>query len=1376
MTSPDLGSLRGGPPDEGEAASFVKRLHERFGKEVDPEIHLQSPDEADEGTPRPGRAEQESSTSRGLYAKLSEQVQVGRRYVLRREIARGGMGAIVSVWDEDLRRNLAMKVMHSPGDDPERVDPEKLGRFLEEAQITGQLDHPGVVPVHDLGIDPVGRCYFTMRLVRGRELREVLDLTREGKEGWTTTKALALILKVCEAMAYAHSKGVVHRDLKPSNVMVGRFGEVYVMDWGLARVLGRHDSHDLRLRPAPEDVSGVSLVRTVRRDESQANPDSPLVTMDGDVVGTPSFMAVEQAQGRLEDVGPRSDVYSLGAILYYMLSGRSPYVEPGERVSPHTVLTRVLAGPPVPVTKYAKNAPAELLAICEKAMAREAGERYASMLEVADDIQAFLENRVVHAYEGGAVAEFRKWVQRNRGMAAATAALALLTIASAFGFAWQKGQQVEALNAEKAETAVARERAEESAAQALANAENARENLDLALQRKAEADESARVAERNEELARRSSYKANIIAADFSLRLNDVREARKRLDACDTDLRSWEWRHLDLKGDPALVSAGPFGTVDCAAFTPDGSHFLSLNHSGRLRQHDLADGEASAVEITVSSSLSFFSREQRAFDTTRDGRLVAISTGTKKIRLYELATGAQVTEIQTGDEVSGHRGEVTCLAFGPRGRSLATGGEDGSLIVWNVDDGSIEKRFPGHQGAVTAVAWDAFGERLASASRDNAVRVWDVESERELLSLLGHQDAVTDLAWSSDGDRLVSGSDDRNVILWQAGSGTFEKSFLGHEAAVTCVDFHPDGQHVVSGSADRTVRIWDVATRSSRVLRGHEDVVHDVRYNADGTLIVTASGDQFVKVWNASGESCSSTLVDGQSALDSVFGRADPSAIVTPHASVALHPDGVLLAVGDDDGTISIWNGEDGLLHDVLRGHASTVTALGFSADGRLLLSGSLDKTARLWDVESGRTLHVLEGHEKWVGAAALAPDGTWCVTGSGDRLLRVWDTRTGELLETLPGHDKRKGYVYDLAVHPDGQRLASCADDQSVILWRRGSQEPVRTLAGHTRSVGALCFSADGKRLFAGGSDATVRAWSVETGESLFTARGHDSGIDEVALLPDGTRFATASQDGTIRVWDALSGEPLLVIDDPGVKGIAFTPDGTRLLSATMRAVRFWETSGISERTARWSAARARQQELASVVEELFGRHFYLSDVLLRLQSEAGLTGADRVAAERLARMHGDDPWRLDARSRRVVATASLPPEEYESALRRARAACELDPRNAHLQCTLGAAQYRTGRFGEAVSTLRLAGETNRAGGERSDFVFSSAQEAARRALLSMALFRTGDQGGALAELSDLRQMVDADAQLQTVSVVRTLLDEALAMVGTVAEGPEKS
>jgi serine/threonine protein kinase len=367
-----------------------------------------------------------------VVERLRARTRPADRYESKGEIARGGMGAIHRVFDQDLRRTLAMKVMldveAQAGESASQLSAtsRRCARFLEEAQITGQLDHPGIVPVHEMGLDDQGRLFFTMKLVKGRDLREILELLREGKEGWNLTRALNVLLRVCEAMAFAHEKGVIHRDLKPANIMVGRFGEVYVMDWGLAKVLGRPDPHDVRL--AVPDASR-SIVRTERKEMADVEPDSSLATMDGDVVGTPCYMAPEQAKGRLEDIGPHSDVYSLGSMLYQVLSGQMPYVPPNEKVSPHTVLGLLIQAPPKPLAEIARNVPDELVAICEKAMARDVRERYPSMLGVAEDLRAFLEGRVVKAHETGAVAEFKKWIARNRGFATAVAAAIVAVLA-----------------------------------------------------------------------------------------------------------------------------------------------------------------------------------------------------------------------------------------------------------------------------------------------------------------------------------------------------------------------------------------------------------------------------------------------------------------------------------------------------------------------------------------------------------------------------------------------------------------------------------------------------------------------------------------------------------------------------------------------------------------------------------------------------------------------------------------------------------------------------------------------------------------------------------------------------------------------------------
>jgi formylglycine-generating enzyme required for sulfatase activity/serine/threonine protein kinase len=378
-----------------------------------------------------------------LLSRIADRGLGSSRYRLEGEIAHGGMGAVLGVWDEDLRRHLAMKVMRARGAGlggaaPQR-DEKLLARFLEEAQVTGQLDHPGIVPVHELGLDLEGRVYFTMKLVKGQTLKEVFGELAQGVGGWTQARVLGLLLKVCEAMSYAHAKGVIHRDLKPSNVMIGRFGEVFVMDWGLAKVLGRADEKDIRVRT--EGALMTTAVQSDRQARSDETPDSPLYTMDGDVVGTPAYMPPEQARGEVEALGPHSDVYALGAMLYHLIAGHMPYLPPGTRATNYAVWRWVQSGPPQPLHEIAPETPAELVAICEKAMAREIARRYPDTAELAQDLSAYVEGRVVGAYETGALAEARKWVRRNRPLAAALAAGVLILVA---GLATSSGLYVRA--------------------------------------------------------------------------------------------------------------------------------------------------------------------------------------------------------------------------------------------------------------------------------------------------------------------------------------------------------------------------------------------------------------------------------------------------------------------------------------------------------------------------------------------------------------------------------------------------------------------------------------------------------------------------------------------------------------------------------------------------------------------------------------------------------------------------------------------------------------------------------------------------------------------------------------------------------------------
>jgi serine/threonine protein kinase/formylglycine-generating enzyme required for sulfatase activity len=404
-----------------------------------------------------------------LLARLERAPKLdAQRFVVEGEVGKGGMGAVYRVHDRHLNRRLAMKLLleqDPPRDAEQRALLQQLiGRFLEEAQVSSQLDHPGIVPVHELGLDQDGKLWFTMRLVKGRTASEVFADAFAQREGWTLTKALEVVLKVCDTMAYAHAKGVLHRDLKPSNVMVGKFGEVYVMDWGLAKVLGQDDRRDLRIRE--EAALEISRLDTARRRDADTEAGSSVVTMDGTTLGTPSYMSPEQARGEALDA--RADVYSIGAMLYELVTGTAPYTVVGTRKPAYRILDDVLAGPPRPIEELQRGVPPELVAIVGRAMERSKERRYADTAALAADVRAFLGSQVVSAYRTGAIVELRLWIQRNRPLAASLAAAVAILCASVIATSWLANENAELATAETR----AKETAQKTATQLAATLRN----------------------------------------------------------------------------------------------------------------------------------------------------------------------------------------------------------------------------------------------------------------------------------------------------------------------------------------------------------------------------------------------------------------------------------------------------------------------------------------------------------------------------------------------------------------------------------------------------------------------------------------------------------------------------------------------------------------------------------------------------------------------------------------------------------------------------------------------------------------------------------------------------------------------------------------
>lgn len=352
-----------------------------------------------------------------------------KRYRIDGEIARGGQGAVMRIWDEDLKRHLAMKLTlgrvssstskeggaPSPAPSTPPLDSRAVHRFLNEAKITGQLDHPGIVPIHELGVDDDGQAYFTMKLVNGHSLHEVFHRHRQGDPEWTTQRCVGLILKATEAVAYAHSKGIIHRDLKPANIMVGAYGEVYVMDWGMARDLAAGES-------------GASTAEFGEFEKQGRTGREGMETLEGSVLGTPAYMPPEQARGDISTLNEKSDVYALGAVLYELLAGHAPYRDRSRDLGAAEVLTAIAEEAPTDLDVLQPQADSELVAIANMAMRRAAEERYGSAMELLSELRASSEGRVVRAHRTGLRVELAKWVRRNRALAGAVAAALLAAL------------------------------------------------------------------------------------------------------------------------------------------------------------------------------------------------------------------------------------------------------------------------------------------------------------------------------------------------------------------------------------------------------------------------------------------------------------------------------------------------------------------------------------------------------------------------------------------------------------------------------------------------------------------------------------------------------------------------------------------------------------------------------------------------------------------------------------------------------------------------------------------------------------------------------------------------------------------------------------